>query len=122
MPNETTVIPGINQPSHRTCKACGVLKEISEYYFAKSSGRHNYECKNCENKRRVLLSSKNYVPRPKNFKRLPKELRDEILTDVEANFLTMRQITTKYADRHPKVSYANMNRWKRLGYMVRSDD
>jgi hypothetical protein len=99
----------------KRCKACGIKKDISEYY--KAGAYLQPLCIGCHNRKRCELHANTYVKRnkPKGFLALPVEEQQKIKGMLNQG-MTLAAISNIYKDTPFKQVYSvNLSLWRKKG-------
>lgn len=95
----------------KRCIDCKEIKNVSDFYKARE--KWMLRCKKCHNKTRKNYkpSKSTYVKRKVGFQKLNKEIREEILKDLE-NKKTYKYISEKY-----DIKYVTFLSWVKKGWV-----
>ena len=97
----------------KLCRMCDIVKPLEEgYYKAGSKGFQKY-CRPCHNQVRKQWTVKSsYVKKGSGFKRLPDDIQQSILKDIEDN-VKYAVISRKY-----DINYITLMSWRKRNLIV----
>ena len=102
-----------NNKKMKMCKMCNIEKSLEEgFYKAGSRGFQKY-CRPCHNKERLKWDIKSsYIKIGSGFKRLPEEIQQNILKDIEDD-IKYAVISRKY-----DINYITLMSWKKKNLIL----
>jgi hypothetical protein len=95
----------------KLCRNCNVVKNLHSDYYKAGKGFQKY-CIPCHNSKRYeYTQTYKYEKKPKGFKKLSQETRENILNDIKVR-INFKEISNKY-----NIKYATILCWKRNGLL-----
>ena len=102
-----------NNKKMKLCIKCNIEKDLHEGFYKAGSKSFQKYCKPCHNKSRLNWHLKSsYVKIGSGFQRLPEEIRQNILKDIEDN-VKYAVIARKY-----DINYITLMSWRKKNLIL----